>query len=232
LHWLRWLALLGILGVFFLGSTVVSLRAGGGFDLHNYDTYSLLLFVVCLYWGMAAVASESPGGDPPKLSFASPAVLLGMTLVPFFFALIALPDPASLSERDGQAAVARIQSSVQAVDAGDGPVVFIEARHLFAYGLLPETELFLPYEKIELMEMAMADNSPYLAQFWQDVADQRFSLIVTEALWWVTEDADVPFGYENNVWIENVAGPIHRFYERIYFNPAAGLEIYAPLAEP
>ncbi len=232
LHWFRWLVLLGILGAFFLGSTVVSMRAGGGFDLHNYDTFNLLFFVVCLYWGMAAVASELPGVDLPKPSFANPAVLLGMTLVPFFFALIALPNPASLSERDGQVAIARIQSLVQAVNTDDRPVLLIEARHLFAYGLLPETELFLPYEKIELMEMAMAGNSSYLAQFWQDVAHQRFSLIVTDVLWWLTKDVNEPFGYENNVWVENVAEPIHRFYERIYYNPAAGLEIYAPLTEP
>ena len=58
LHWLRWLAIASILGLFFAGSTLVSLRAGGGYDLHNYDSLLLLLFMCGCFFGLEAVSQD------------------------------------------------------------------------------------------------------------------------------------------------------------------------------
>ena len=58
LHWLRWSAIAGILLLFFAGSTLVSLRAGGGYDLHNYDSLLLLMFMCTCFFGLQAVSQD------------------------------------------------------------------------------------------------------------------------------------------------------------------------------
>ena len=64
IHWARLVALLAILVLLFVGGTIVSLRSGGGYDLHNYDAFILVLFLVGLFMGLDAVRLEP--GQPLK----------------------------------------------------------------------------------------------------------------------------------------------------------------------
>jgi hypothetical protein len=86
IHWLRLLGLLGILLVLFLGSTIVSLRAGGGYDLHNYDTFILLLFLVGLYFGLGSVVLENEHSATETPCLGKNLLLAVLLLVPVYFA--------------------------------------------------------------------------------------------------------------------------------------------------
>jgi hypothetical protein len=226
-HWIRLFALLGILGVFFVGSTIVSMRAGGGFDFHNYDTFGLILFVIGIYCGLGAVGLDEPEVSLPRPLIDNRFVLLGLLSVPIFFALKSMPHRINWRVQEAKNSIQQLQTIINNTDTRKGPILFIDDRQLLVYHMISNVELYMPYEKIELMEMAMGNNNPFLLQFWKDIEGQKFSIIVSEKLQPAKQDINSPYGYENNVWVAGVSDPILRYYQLIYSGP--GVAIYVPL---
>jgi len=226
LHWIRLLSLFIILATFLFGSTIVSLRAGGGFDLHNYDTFILILFVVGTYWGVGAVAFDKLELGLSKHLLNNNFVLLGLLVVPVFFSLSSIVPRAEWPMQEANVVIRQVQSFVQKTDTSKGPILFIDYRHLLVYRRISTMELYLPYEKIDLMEMAIANNRPYLDRFWKEIEEHKFSLIVSENLQLAKQDIRYPFGFENNVWVGNVSEPILRYYDLVYSE--SGLAIFSP----
>jgi len=66
-----------------------------------------------------------------------------------------------------------------------------------------------------LMEMAMANNQAYLQQFYRDLRQHRFALIVNEPLYKTTKGSPVRFGEENDTWVERVSKPLLCYYKPI-----------------
>jgi len=228
MHWIRIFALLSILGIYFVGSTIVSIRAGGGFDLHNYDTFVLLLLIIGCYWGLGAV-----GSDLTELELAKPLlnnrfVLLGLLVVPVYFALMNIPARTNYSAQEANDSIQHLRMVLRDADTSKGPVLFIDYRHLLVFHMIDAESLFIPYEKIELMEMAMANNSAYRDGFWRAIENQEFSIIISEIHVDSYQDENKPFGYENNVWFEDVSYPILNNYVPIYLNHDLRLGVYIP----
>jgi hypothetical protein len=98
--------------------------------------------------------------------------------------------------------------------------------------MVSENQIYVPYDKIELMEMAMARNAGYSQKFSADVKNQKFSLIVSEVLpKWIKPFSKNQFDrdwYENNVWVGVVSTPVLAYYTPIYTNTDLGFAIYAP----
>jgi hypothetical protein len=69
-------------------------------------------------------------------------------------------------------------------------------------------ELVPDYERVFLMEMAMASNEPYLEKFHQDLDNRRFALIVAAPMFVNYKDSSEAFGEENNAWVSQVAEPL------------------------
>jgi len=90
-------------------------------------------------------------------------------------------------------------------------VLFISERHLIAFEGL-EVRLEPDYEKVYLMEMAMAGNRAYLDRLYADLQAHGFGLIVTEKLNTGLQGSEFTFGEENDVWAQRVAAPILRSY--------------------
>jgi len=83
------------------------------------------------------------------------------------------------------------------------------------------------YEKVFLMEMAMAGNPFYLERFYDDLQNQRFALIVAEPLNANYQDERYAFSEENNLWVERVEIPILQYYQlKETLNP--NMSIYEP----
>lgn len=236
-HGLRWVAIALILLLYFSGSTYVSLRAGGGFDLHNYDTFLLLLFITCVFLGMGAVTHDQPARSAgpsgmPGAWLKIPAILLGLSLIPVGFALASISPIKAYSSADAEATIEAIEQRINEIQlTSDQPILLIDARHLLVFDRIRLEQLYLPYEKIELMEMAMAINTPYLEGFHQKVARKTFSLIISEILVEARRDIRQPGGYEKNVWNIYVVQPILRYYEPIYVDPQSGIGIYQPIQD-
>ena len=72
------LGLPAILAVFFVGGLVVSVKIGGGTNLHNMDAYMLILLVVgaYLYYGMVAAEGEGRIGVKPPWPLLAVIVVL------------------------------------------------------------------------------------------------------------------------------------------------------------
>ncbi len=76
------------------GSTLVSLRSGGGYDLHNYDTLIRAVFILGIRMGLENVQADSdnPSSRPILLSPITIGVLM---IIPLFFSVLAItPVPA------------------------------------------------------------------------------------------------------------------------------------------
>ncbi|MCX6056586.1 MAG: hypothetical protein NTW69_00305, partial [Chloroflexi bacterium] len=58
MHPLRWLALLALLGVLFMGGLAVSTKIGGGGDLHNMDAFLVMFALIATAFFAKSVAAE------------------------------------------------------------------------------------------------------------------------------------------------------------------------------
>ena len=231
LHWLRLLAIASILIMFSAGSTLVSIRAGGGYDLHNFDSLLLLLFICGCFFGLEAV-SQDKSVHLEKAVLTNYGVLFCLMAVSILFAYHPTqPTPSSKIDQSA-AAIQQINVLINKYTQTDHPVLFIDERQLLVYQMLSETQIYVPYDKIELMEMAMARNSEYSQKFSADIKDQKFSLIISEVLpKWPKpfhKDKFDPDWYENNVWVNVVSTPVLMYYAPIYTNQDLGFTIYAP----
>jgi len=209
LHPLRRLGLSGALAILFLGGLVVSAKIGGGGDLHNLDAYLVVLLVITVLWTFGVVTTEmgTPNG-PPAPSFA----LLGAALaVPVAFALAAHRVWPMREMDSARAIVERVAQAAEDAGRQGQRVLFISERHLIAFEGL-EVRLEPDYEKVYLMEMAMAGNRAYLDRLYADLQAHGFGLIVTEKLNTGLQGSEFTFGEENDVWAQRVAAPILRSY--------------------
>jgi hypothetical protein len=208
----------------FAGSAVVSTKIGGGGDLHNMDTYAVLLGIAALYFFNGSVQVE-----PGSLNMAiRPSPVYMVALVTPLLILIPMlsPHPKYNAGRNQQAH----QQLVDIVnDFGKkGPVLFINDRQLVALGDV-NVPLVYDYEVVTLMEMAMSRNQSYLNRFYDDLASHRFAAIISGRQNLVIKQEGV-FAEENNVWNTYVSPFILCYYESKGTIQAdnSRIEMYAP----
>ncbi|MDQ2691665.1 MAG: hypothetical protein M3Y68_06515, partial [Chloroflexota bacterium] len=89
------------------------------------------------------------------------------------------------------------------------------------------------YEAVTLMEMAMANNRPYLERFYSDLTDHRFAAIVAAKQNLTIKDSG-PLAEENNVWNSRVSPYILCYYQPLTTIEPQGnrIEVYVPAGEP
>jgi hypothetical protein len=227
LHPLRWLGLFSMILALFFGSLVVSVKIGGGGDLHNMDTYAVLLGVVAAYFIGGRVQVE-PGER--QLQVRPWPVLTIALFIPILFLIPSLYSYPKYDEFKNQEAYRQL---IQAVNdaAKNGPVLFINERQLVTFGDV-RVPLVPDYEAVTLMEMAMSGNQVYLDRFYDDLADHRFSAIVVSKQN-LTIKQTGPLAEENNIWNSRVSPYILCHYSPMILIEPQGnrMEIYMPAAE-
>lgn len=215
LHWLRWLGLLGILSVFFLGGVLVSLKIGGGGDLHNMDGF-LVFWVLIIGSLLAGAYAPENKQDLPKPAPSAAGIWLVLAaVVPLYFAL---SHAASLNFQPAaaqRAELARMQAALVLVDGQAGDVLFISERQLLSFKALQGVQVVPEYEKVFLMEMAMGNNQPYLESFYADLENHRFKAIITDTISTRMQGDSKSFGVENDAWVTKVLEPMLREYEPV-----------------
>ncbi len=210
------LALSAILLTLFIGGIFVSMKIGGGADLHNMDAYAVMLLIVAAY---AFFRSAKP----------VPWQVAGLlVLVMAWFAHQPNSGIVRYDRASSQAALTALQ---QRVDATGGEILFINQRHLIAMKILEGVTLIPDYEREDLMEMAMANNQAYLERFEQDISSQRFAAIVVDPLRFNYLGSDYAMGEENNAWVRRVARPVLCWYREDETFPADRVVIYVPREE-
>lgn len=228
-HPLRLWGIFSAIAVLFVGGLVVSVKIGGGADLHNMDAYfvSILLVGSTLFLRrfQPDTASENLPGEMPIPLFA-----LGIFSLAWF--ILRVGGSVGYDRGAVDAALRDIQAQATSVAASGEDILFISQRHLLAVGLIEDIPLVPDYEKDVLMEMAMSRNRPYLDGFYDDLRHQEFGLIVIDPQSNTLISEKRSFGAENNIWIFKVTRPLLCYYEPLILYANVGVELYTPRAEP
>jgi hypothetical protein len=188
--------------VLFVGGIIVSLKIGGGGNLHNMDAYLSLLLIVLSYLVFARYRPETGEEIQPVRLPWWVAVLL-MLMPVWAYTQFNLGIRTYDSDRT-RSVLTELQKYVDDVNAQGGEILFITQRHLISMHMLQGVTLVPEYEREDLMEMAMGNNLLYLDRFLDDMEHQRFALIIVDPLTYRIMDSDRSFAEENNVWVKRV----------------------------
>jgi len=212
--------------VVFLGGIVVSLKIGGGANLHNMDAYFILLLIFFSYLVFARYRRENG-----ELAQSLPMHwLLAVALIispAWSYLQFGIDFKSYDAVRTGQI-MAILQARVDDVNAQGGEVLFINQRHLISMDMLRDVNLVYEYEREDLMEMAMSNNTSYLEAFGSDMANQRFTLIIVDPLNYNILSRNRAFSEENNAWVRRVMRPILCNYREEEVFPSHEIALYVP----
>lgn len=221
-HWRDWhlLRIAGIASILLVllgGGLVVSTKIGGGSNLHNLDAYLVLLLVVSawVYFSRAVPDRTWDGTAQPGQPAVMPHQIaqLFILLVPVYFTIFLAPVTPPADQSRLERALDAVNSAAVAAREKGSEVLLISERQLITFHILQDVPLVPDYEKVFLMEMAMAGNPTYLGKFYQDLKEQRYDLILSEPLAVRYKGSGKSFGEENDAWVKNVAEPILCYYE-------------------
>ena len=243
------LAMLGSLLPFLIVGLIISTKIGGGNNLHNLDMFLIaLLFVAAIAW--------RNGGREWFLKTKEHPLWLRATLI-LLIALPALPSLSgmrpklSLSQTEIEQVkiltdterVETLPSTEEINDAiwfirhaindweDEGEILFIDQRQLLTFGYVPKIPLVPEYEKKRMMNEAMSSNADYFAPYYDDLAAQRFSLIITEPLKVEIKDEEGSFAAENDLWTKWVAAPTLCYYEPLETLDNVYIQLLVPREE-
>jgi hypothetical protein len=133
-------------------------------------------------------------------------------LVPLYF-ILGSGSPAPLySQERTQETLETIRQYAQEVSQQGGEVLFITERQLLTFNSIEGVRLIPEYEKVFLMEMAMAGNPTYLGKFDEELKNHRFGLIISEPLFTKEKGTEEIFGEENDAWVKEVSKPVLCYY--------------------
>ncbi|WKZ36523.1 MAG: hypothetical protein QY332_01110 [Anaerolineales bacterium] len=225
LHPLRWLALLAMLLVLFAGGVVVSTKIGGGGDLHNMDAYLVLLSVLVMSFWAGRVSAE--GDAKPLWGRVGWMPISAALLIPLAFAIRGIGFFHAYDRSIATQDIQRLQEVVSEAIGNGGEVLFVTERHLLTFGDLNGIPLVPEYEQVELMEMAMSRNRNYLEQYYADLADRRFALIVAEDQKF-TQRKKGAFVEENVAWVRYVGAPLLCNYKPAEALLSNNIQIFEP----
>ena len=241
IHPIRLLGLAAILLMLFAGGVVVSVKIGGGSNLHNLDAYLALLLIIGSYVffnrllpdqvSQPAAQLVSPSANS-SLRFGEAVLIAAALAISLYFTLSV---GGALPHHDYPAAEAALQSlnaSTQQVSRQGGEVLFISQRHLLTFNYIQDVPLVPEYELVFLMEMAMSNNAAYLDVFHADISQQRFAMIVSEPLVIQYQGRSHGFGEENDAWVERVSEPVLCYYQASQTLDSVGLVLYTPRPAP
>jgi hypothetical protein len=229
MHWSRRWMLMLILVVFFLGDMLVSLKIGGGNNLHNFDAFLLLMVVSFSMFFFGKITQDDEAQTEP---LHVPVWLLGfVALIPVLVSFV----PANLpvySKIDAKSALNEINQQIASLPSNANPVLFISQTQLLATKQVKNVLPIPRYEMDLMMEMAMAENLDYLNMLYSDLSNQRYSLIISPELSTFQKGHEWEFGEENDAWNNAISVPILRYYHPIFTQEDFGVEILVPNETP
>ncbi len=222
------ICLAAVLLVFLAVGIVISVKIGGGSNLHNLDMFLIaLVFAASLAW---EAGGRSLFETPSKYPFLITMLFFITLLYPAAQGMLTAAPLEVPSQFKAQEAINAVQVAVERYQP-QGEVLFMDQRQLLTFGEVTGVKLVDQYEKKYLMDQAMADDADYFASFYRDLADRRFSLIISEPLWVKYQGGTYHFGDENDAWVKWVSAPVLCYYEPLETFQEVGLQLLVPRAE-
>jgi hypothetical protein len=229
------LAIILPLLAFLIVGLIVSVKIGGGGDLHNMDMFLLgLMFAGAIAW-------RNGGYEWVRQISTSPTwiriTIILLVVLPAYQSLLSLtpisihedmrwvmtladipptgPFPELLpTEQDTLKSLNDIRNEVEWASS-QGDILFMDQRQLLTFGYIKDIPLIPEYDKKVLINQAMSADAHYFSAFYKDLAAHRFSLIITNPLNEnIQTDLD-QFGEENNAWVTWVSTPLLCYYEPV-----------------
>jgi len=227
-HWLRPGVGLLLLVTFFLGGLLVSAKIGGGNNLHNLDIFFLLMMVVVVY-----AATNSIKGDKPIIPINSRSLTIIGIVNAFLFSLWLLystPSPLKIpNQNQALAAVQNLQTQIEQIQSKDQkPALFIYQSQLLTSGLIQGAKPVPNYDNVYLMEMAISNNQPVLKEFYSQLEEHSWSVIVMPPLYPKIKDPSTGFAEENNAWVQEIIFPMLCSYQSYYLDKDFDYELLIP----
>jgi hypothetical protein len=213
--------------VFLAGGLVASIKIGGGSNLHNLDMFLISLAI------LAGLALKEMQELKTGLWSGMAKILLALILLIPSWSVIQTGVPLHLADdKTVELALETVYSKAfKAKERGE--VLFLDHRQLLAFGYIKGIPLVPDYEKKYMMDQAMAGNAKYFQSFYQDLARQRFSLIISQPIFISEKTSDEsPFPEENNAWVKWVAEPLLCYYTPVETIPEVELQFLVPRADP
>lgn len=221
IHPLRWLVLTAMLAVLFIGGAVVSTKIGGGGDLHNMDAFIVMLSLLTMLVWSGQMSPEDEA--QPMRGRVRWGVVMAALLIPLGFAIRNIGFLPSFDKAIAEKDLQLIQETV----ANGGEVLFITERQLITFDMVNGVTLVPEYEQMELMEMAMSRNRPYLETFYNDLQTRRFAFIIAEEQKF-TEQKQGAFVEENVAWVRYVGAPLLCNYKPLETLTSNNLRVFEP----
>lgn len=230
--WLRWVLLAGVLAAFFVGGVLVSLKIGGGGDLHNLDAFLLFFLLICLSILSNGIQTDSILDQETRQTNWQPVWLMLGLIIPVIFTIISIGDKQIAVGKNDNSDLTALNDAINLVVKEQGDVLFIAERQLLTFDSLDYKTVVQPYEKVFLMEMAMVENRPYLKEFWKLLETQTYSMIVTDTINVELQNNSRSFSEENNMWVQLVLMPILENYEPAFSLQGGGVNVLIPKGNP
>ncbi|MCC7187970.1 MAG: hypothetical protein IT312_04440 [Anaerolineales bacterium] len=225
-HPVRIFFIVAALLALFLGGLIVSLKIGGGADLHNLDAYFTMLWIVISYLVFARYTPQTiRTAEFIPLNWGN---VMAVIVIPILFITQTNIGFKSYDPSRTEKTLSALQSEIDRVNAEGGEALFITQRHLISMGMLHDVTLVQEYEREELMEMAMSNNEVFLDRFKQEMESQRFDLIVVDPLAFKILARRRAFSEENNVWVRGIMRPILCNYRLEELFPEDEIALYVP----
>jgi hypothetical protein len=241
---------------FLVVGLIVSVKIGGGGDLHNLDMFIIgLMFAAAIAWRNGGYEWIRSAGSMPAWVAGS---LIAMLFLPAYQPLRTmrplsvdadlrlvvtladivpndpLPDPLPdtiPSDEDTQQALQKLRNAVQTASSS-GEILFMDQRQLLTFGYLENIPLVPEYDKKLLIDTAMSENAAYFETFYQDLASHRFSLIITSPVNRRLDKSEGHFAEENNAWVKWVTRPLLCYYQTLDTLKKVDVELLVPQTGP
>ena len=208
------------------GGVLVSVKIGGGSNLHNLDAFLVLLLLI----GSTLLLQAGAGETQPRLPPLRQTALIAAA--PLVFAVAAGGAWVGRDSTSAEVSLRLLRQAVEGAGQRGERVLFISQRHLLTFGRIEDVDLEPEFETVFLMEMAMSGNRPYLDRFHALLREQAFDLIVVDRLSTTFQGRSHNFGEENDAWVREVSLPILCYYEVSQRLGRPPLDVMVPRTEP
>jgi hypothetical protein len=226
LNWLQKLAYTAACLVTLGAGLVASVKIGGGSNLHNLDMFLITLVILA-----GLLLSQIKALSLEKWSVWVTGLLVLTLFIPAWSAIWAGRPLVLPEQRVVDKALQTIRDDVGEAQQR-GEVLFMDQRQLLTFGYVKGLPLVSDYEKKYVMDKAMANDQAYFEGFYRDLAQKRFTLIVSEPLKLVEQGIEDSFGEENNAWVRWVSGPVLCYYKPVVTLKEVRVQLLVPRESP
>ncbi|NMB53964.1 MAG: hypothetical protein GYA15_04615 [Leptolinea sp.] len=224
-NWMQIAALVVIIGTFSVIGLIISVKIGGGSNLHNLDLLWLTLALLTAWVFRDWLSRGLPGLHEIKSLLA----VFCLAMVFPTTSMIQYGEPYGMpSDYFADSSLEKLREEVMAASK-EGEVLFMDQRQLLTFGYIKDVPLIAEYEKKLVMDQALSGNQAYFDAFYADLQKHRFSMIVSEPLRKAMADEDIRnFAEENNSWVYWVSRPLLKYYKPKVTYDEVGVQLLVP----